>query len=98
MRSTSAAALSRQLLGHHSRPALVQVEFTQRPDPQQLSSAWTLSKGQRSAVCTIWSHEFGFEVRLVVSGDPLPRTEVCRTHEDLIARQQTWRAALEAKG
>jgi hypothetical protein len=48
--------------------------------------------------CTIWSHEFGFEVRLVLSSDPLPRTEVCRTQEDLIARQETWRAALEAKG
>ena len=66
--------------------------------PQQLSPAWTLSKGQRSAVCTIWSHEFGFEVRLVLSGDPLPRTEVCRSQEDLIAVQDTWRAALEAKG
>jgi hypothetical protein len=46
----------------------------------------------------IWSHELGFEVRLVVSGDPLPRTEVCRTQEDLMALQETWRAALEAKG
>ena len=44
--------------------------------PQQLSPAWTLVKRGRSAVCTIWSREFGFEVRLVLSGDPLPRTEV----------------------
>ncbi len=63
-----------------------------------LSPAWTLSKGQRSAACTVWSHEFGFELRLVVSGDPLPRTEVCRSQEDLIATQDEWRAAFEAKG
>jgi hypothetical protein len=65
--------------------------------PQQLSPAWTLAKGQRSAACTIWSHAFGFEVRLILSGDPLPRTQVCRTQEDLSALQETWRAALEAK-
>jgi hypothetical protein len=62
-----------------------------------LSPAWTLWKGQRSAACTVWSHEFGFELRLVVSGDPLTRTEVCRRQEDLIAAQDAWRAALESK-
>jgi hypothetical protein len=66
--------------------------------PQQLSPAWTLWKSQRSAACTIWSHEFGFEVRLVISGDSLPRTEVCRRHEDMMAAQEAWRAALEGKG
>jgi hypothetical protein len=65
---------------------------------EQLSPAWTLRKGQRSAACTVWSHEFGFELRLVVSGDPLPRTEVCRSHEDLITKQEEWRAAYTAKG
>jgi hypothetical protein len=65
---------------------------------QQLSPAWTLRKGQRSADCTVWSHEFGFELRLVLSGDSLPRTEVCRTQEDLIAKQNAGRATLEAKG
>jgi hypothetical protein len=66
--------------------------------PEQISPAWTLCKGQRSAVCTVWSHEFGFELRLVISRDALPRTEVCRTQEDLIAKQDEWRAALDATG
>jgi hypothetical protein len=43
-------------------------------------------------------HEFGFELRLTISGDPLPRTQVCCSHEDLIALQEEWRAALAAKG
>src|SRR5260370_41757132 len=46
---------------------------------------------------TIRSHECGFEVPLVVSGDSRPRTEVCRTHEAMIAAQETWRAALEER-
>jgi hypothetical protein len=46
---------------------------------EQLSPAWTLTKGQKTAACTVWSHQFGFELRLTVSGDPLPRTQVCWT-------------------
>ncbi len=65
---------------------------------EQLSPAWTLRKGSNSADCTIWSNQFGFELRLAISGDDLPRTLVVRTHEDLIRAQEEWRAALEAKG
>lgn len=65
---------------------------------EQLSPGWTLQKGQRRATCTIWSHQFGFELRLAISGDSLPRTQVCRTQEDLVALQEHWRAALEATG
>lgn len=65
---------------------------------EQLSPAWTLTKGRKIAVCTVWSHQFGFELRLVLSGDSLPRTQVCTTHEDLIALQEEWRAALEGVG
>lgn len=63
-----------------------------------LSPAWTLRKGTKTAACTVWSHQFGFELRLVVAGDALPRTQVCTTHEDLVALQEQWRKALEAKG
>jgi hypothetical protein len=65
---------------------------------EQLSPAWTLTKGRRTAACAIWSHQFGFELRLVVDGDPLPRTQVCTTQEDLIALQEQWRSALTEKG
>lgn len=63
-----------------------------------LSPAWTLTKDGRSAVCTVWSHQFGFELRLAIDGDELPRTQVCPSHEDLIELQDTWRKALEARG
>jgi hypothetical protein len=63
-----------------------------------LSPAWTLTKGRATAACTVWSNQFGFELRLVIAGDDLPRTQVVRTQEDLIRVQEEWRAALESKG
>ena len=63
-----------------------------------LSPAWTLHKGQRRADCEVWSHVLGFELRVTVSGDPLPRTHVCKSQEELIATQEERRAALEGKG
>jgi hypothetical protein len=46
----------------------------------------------------VWSHVLGFELRLTVSGDPMPRTLVCKSEDELIATQEEWRSALEAKG
>ncbi len=65
---------------------------------EQLSLAWTLQRAGRSAACTIWSHQFGFELRLIISGDPLPRTQVCTSQPDMLTLLDDWRAALEAKG
>jgi len=67
-------------------------------EPELLSPAWTVEKVRRTADCQVWSHQFGFELRLPVSGDNLPRTQVVCSHEDLIRVQEEWRKALEAKG
>ena len=66
--------------------------------PQLVSPVWTLRKDQRSAVCECWTHILGHELRLTVSADPLPRTHVCKSQEELIATQEKWRKAFEAKG
>ena len=66
--------------------------------PERLSPAWRLHRGGRTATCNVWSHLFGFELRLTLPGDPLPRTHVCKSQEELIATQDEWRAALEAHG
>lgn len=63
-----------------------------------LSPAWALHKAGKSAVCTVWSHQFGFELRLTIDGDSLPRTQVCTTHENLVQLVGEWRAALTEKG
>jgi hypothetical protein len=66
--------------------------------PQLVSPVWTLRKAQRRAVCEYWTHILGHELRLTVSGDPLPRTHVCKSQEELIATQDDWRNALTTSG
>lgn len=66
--------------------------------PEQLSPAWELRKGFAVAACTIWSNQLGFELRLSITGDDLPRTQVVCSQEDLIRVQEEWRAAMEEKG
>jgi hypothetical protein len=66
--------------------------------PELLSPVWTLTKDRRAAICELWSHALGFELRLMVSGDSMPRTQVCRSQEELITFQESWRQALEDQG
>jgi hypothetical protein len=49
-------------------------------EPQLLSPAWTLTKGSKTAKCTVWSHQFGFELRLAI-GEELIQSDVCRSQE-----------------
>ena len=50
--------------------------------PERLSPAWTLTKDRKTATCEVWSHEFGFELRLTVATELL-QSEVC-------LRRKTW--------
>ncbi len=58
---------------------------------------WTLHKAQPRAVCRMFTHVFGHELRLEVKKQ-LVESQVCRTDEEVLACQERWRAALEAKG
>jgi hypothetical protein len=73
---------------------------SQRPDwygeQQRLSPAWTLHKGRKAAKCVVWSHQFGWELRLIV-GTELIQSQVCRSQPELIEVQEQWRAAMLAK-
>jgi hypothetical protein len=42
----------------------------------------------RAAASQVWSHQFGVELRLLVSGDDLPRTQVVCSHEELIRAEE----------
>lgn len=66
--------------------------------PELLSSAWTLTKGEKHAACEVWSHALGYELRLGITGDPHARTRVCKSQKELIGRQNEWRTGLEAEG
>jgi hypothetical protein len=68
--------------------------------PTHLGDLFRVSKvrGERrlEAVCKLWTHNFGWEVRLEIDGD-LQRSEVFRSQDDVTAGE-TWRAAMVEKG
>ena len=64
--------------------------------PVALGIAWTLTKRNRVAQCLLFSHQFGWELRLEVG--QLFRTQVCRTTEEILDVQESWKAAMIEKG
>jgi hypothetical protein len=50
-----------------------------------------------SAICKLWTHAFGWEVRLEINGD-LQRSEVFRFQDDVLTGAEAWKAALTEKG
>jgi hypothetical protein len=65
--------------------------------PREVAVWWRLKKGQPRAVCRMWTHVFGHELRLEVKKQ-LVDSQVCKTDDEVLACQERWRAALEAKG
>jgi hypothetical protein len=53
--------------------------------------------GPQRAICRMFTHQFGHELRLEVKGQ-LVESRVCRTDDDVLNQQEGWRTALEAKG
>jgi hypothetical protein len=64
---------------------------------RELAEWWTIKKGHRRAVCRMFTHVFGDELRLEVSSE-FVASEVCRSNEDVLTCRERWRAGLEAKG
>ena len=52
---------------------------------------------QLQAAARLWTHQFGWEVRLEINGD-LQRSEVFRSQDDVLAAGETWEAAMVEKG
>lgn len=65
--------------------------------PKVLARWWTVRKGNRSAECFLYSHQLGWELRLV-GVDDLPRTQVCRRQDEVLDTQEQWKHALHEKG
>jgi hypothetical protein len=53
---------------------------------------------QLQAVCELWTHRFGWELRLVVNDGQLQRSEVCRSQDDVLETGDAWKAAMVEKG
>jgi hypothetical protein len=60
--------------------------------PVELGRAWVLRKGDREARCVLLSHQFGWELRLLIG--ELVRSQVCRSSEEILSTQESWKAAL----
>jgi hypothetical protein len=54
-------------------------------------------RGFRFAVCEVWTHILGWELRLLVDRD-CRRSCVCRDQDELFETMELWKAALVVAG
>lgn len=67
-------------------------------EPEELRELFSLSKSAGTkARCALWSHQFGWELRLTVN-DSVIRTQVCRVFADILTASEEWQAAMRAQG
>ena len=69
-----------------------------RGTPVKLGILWTLTKGKREAVCVLWNHPVGAEMRLDVDGDLMQSKASRATFGELLDAAAEWRRAFEEKG
>jgi hypothetical protein len=74
----------------------------QRPfwngDPEELRELFALAKGDRAhARCALWSHQFGWELRLTVNGS-LVRSQVSRVFAEVADAAEEWQRAMREEG
>jgi hypothetical protein len=56
-----------------------------------------MRKGDKVARCELWSHQFGWELRLVVGGDELLQSQVCPSADEVLDTHEQWKAAMSEK-
>ena len=64
--------------------------------PKRQAEWFRLTKGTRQAVCTMYSHQFGWEMWLEIDGD-LIQSHVCRDQEEVFSTWEKWQAAMKEK-
>jgi hypothetical protein len=71
-------------------------------DPERLPDGFTVTKAKGDhtlkAVCEVWTHEFGWELRLMVDGDGLQRSSVAKSGTEMLTRVEEWHRAMIEKG
>jgi hypothetical protein len=67
--------------------------------PIELGDLFILTKNKRRAMCLLLSHQFGWEVRLLVgSQHEIVQSQVCRSQEEVLTIGEQWKAAMIEKG
>jgi rubredoxin len=78
-----------------------QREFWNGP-PERLPGGFTVTraKGDRvlTAVCQVYTHQMGWELRLQVDGQGLLMSSVVRSGAEMIAKVEEWQRAMLEKG
>jgi hypothetical protein len=72
--------------------------------PQETSSVeqrkeadlFALQRNQRRAVCELWTHQLGWELRVVTPYQTL-MTQLCATRQQALATSEAWKSAMLAK-
>ncbi len=62
-----------------------------------LGERFRFSKNNWTVVCRLFSHQFGWELRLDVNG-ALQRSQACRSEDEVFRTFEAWKAALVEKG
>ena len=65
--------------------------------PVELGIAWTLKKRNHIAQCILFSHQFGWELRLTVNGS-LVRSQVSRVVAEVVDAADEWQRAMREEG
>jgi hypothetical protein len=84
-------------------PPLMPLQVLQRSywhgTPIALGELFVLHKNRREAKAVLFTHQLGWEVRLLVGAQPeVVQTQVCRTQEEVLTTAEDWRTALTEKG
>ena len=64
--------------------------------PVDLGDAWVLHKGDKTARCSLVTHQLGFELRLITTD--LLRSQVCRSDEEVLNTHEQWKAPMQHRG
>jgi len=59
---------------------------------------WKLTKGNRVAVCSLWNHPIGAEVRCDVDGEMRQTKAAGRDYLALLDEADAWKAQFQEKG
>jgi hypothetical protein len=79
------------------------LQVLQRPHwhgtPVALGELFILHKNRRGAKAIIFTHQLGWEVRLLIGAQAeVVQTQVCRTQDEVFDCGEQWKAAMVEKG
>ena len=66
---------------------------------KELGELFVLQKDRRLARAALFTHQLGWEVRLLVGSQlEVVQTQVCKTQDDVLSTGERWKGALLEKG